>query len=306
MILVIGLVMLAILGRVENTKFGLVGEQQQVEQLETRPPLSPPPPPPAFPTYQRYQQLPPREPEFAISSGQPVAIRPPQQPYFPPQTIAYVILRPVQHSVPYEPIRYDRQYLPPSQPSFEEQRPIYQNAPIKGAEPIVEHQVKGVPEETEIRPENEDLQSHQAMEPIMAKGHSKLMKLKSHFDKFAASAKSKFTLGSSYQVVNEEFVPPPPPPQPLAPQPVPAPVAPVAVAAPAPPVQHPTQFEQQQREEAPPIQQERLVPQQLEQQREEKSRAEKGSPKQQFEETAVDSNDFRRHSTRHIGQKQVA
>lgn len=40
---------------------------------------------------------------------------------------------------------------------------------------------------------------------------SKLSKLKQSLNKFAAVAKSKLTLGSSYQVVSEEILPPPPP-----------------------------------------------------------------------------------------------
>lgn len=265
MILVYGLTLLVLLGRVEPHKLSFKpptggGEVFDGQQPAPSPPfgipLPPPPAPPALqahPIVQQQEAIPERErplPVGGVKGGAPLPLEKPlanlRQPEHPqyfvpipqPQTLAYVIIRPIQGQYqpypynPYSPYGQHPIYQPAH--SFYQQSEHHENSfgtkgreerplqplpveqhPIRAPEAGVLHTAEEIPPPPGPGAPGQDLLSS-----LDAKKQGKFSKLKSSLEQFAASAKSKLTLGSSYQFVNEEVVPPPPADLPPAPQPV--------------------------------------------------------------------------------------
>lgn len=201
--------LLALCGQVELFKLGLM-TAPQADQAEYYP--------------MRQQQ------QYGYQQ-QIYAARPQPMPYQPP-ALAYVIVRPIAPSYPYydssvrylAPIQQQQQQTVPElmqqqqlqdlgtkggerlqPPAFEQQQLV---ASTKGGSQIVKQ------EEIPAEPANQQQQQQQS-DQLYDMGMGKLLKIKSSFDKFAASAKSKLTLGSHYYVSGEEYVTPAPPAQPL-------------------------------------------------------------------------------------------
>lgn len=202
--------LLVLCGQVELFKLGLLSGPVQVEQQAEvyQPALS------------KQQQIYPYgyQQQQQIYPGRPQPL--PYQPYQPP-AVAYVIVRPITPNYPYydSSVRYWA-------PLHQQQQQAHDLSGVKGGELLQQAPILptkgGLAGQEQIKQEKlEELPEQQVAAPQQSEqvydlGLGKLLKLKSSLDKFAASAKSKLSLGtSSYYVTGEEIVPQAAPPQPL-------------------------------------------------------------------------------------------
>lgn len=218
--LIFGLVFVALLAGVQPFKMSLKAPQanetqhqqqlmeqsfyQQQQQQQQAILLSPPLAPQLHQAYyqmpltqQRYEEQAPMQEikgglvreSFGTKGAAPMLQRqplyqPPPMQFLQPQALAYLIVRPIAQQYQYlEPARYYQQQ---------------------------QHQegVKGEPEQQSHEQQQQlpvDQEQEQQYQGSMF-GKGKFMKLKSSLEQFAASAKAKLTLGSTYQVVSEETI----------------------------------------------------------------------------------------------------
>lgn len=219
-IIISGIVVLALLCQGDATKlsFKPPATEQQPQVLQYYPSQ----------TYQRQENLDQQQQDLSgVKGGQPAQKQVQALPIYPQiahQQIAFVVLRPVPQ---YQQSQYQQpQYQQPQyqQSQYHEQpyRPIF-NQPsafrqqTKGGQAINQEPIQQQEEiqqqeiqQQEIPPQQQQQQSFAEEPQHESFGKGKFLKLKSSLDRLAASAKAKFTLGSSYQVVSEELVTPPP------------------------------------------------------------------------------------------------
>lgn len=285
--IIAALLFCGLVGRVELFKFG-----KYVAPMPPPQPVNPPPPPPPPPQAEQlyaplwlapqqprllpaYQPEPLYQEQQQESSGTKGGQRPEpvkgaplaplrQQPALlqPQQPLSYLIVRPVQ-----------------SFGSFLEPQYNYQPQLTRPAYIREESSTKGGQRPVEQQEEQQHVEDQQTKEPIVQQQEhidepqpqpqpppaivypihpAKESKLRAMLEKI----KAKFTLGSSYQVVGEEYVQPIPPPQPLPPRPQPVPVEQQQIEEQVPEQQRDLGF-QEELPKQQPIQQE---PQQLLQQ----------------------------------------
>lgn len=317
MILLYGLTLLALLGRVEPLKLSFKSPAGAGEATDIQQPIPPPHfAPQAYPIVQQQEAFPERDLPSGVKGGaaplpeRPLAYRQPEHPqYFvpipQPQTLAYVIIRPIQGHYQYP---FGSVYQQPTQSFYQQtEQTIHQSnfgtkggddsrlqpaapveqAPIKSPEPGVLHSgpIEAAQPLPPPPPPPAPAAGLDVFGSLDAKKQGKLSKLKSHLEQFAASAKSKLTLGSSYQFVNEEIVPSEP--QPPAPQLQQQPIEQVKIQQ----QQQQQHVEQESLRENEPLEQQKELPK-VEQQTNEQQQL-----------TNAHENEFRREQTRITGQQ---